>query len=196
MPRIARCLVDGGYYHIVTRGIDRRKLFRCKQDFESFYKIIQEYLKKYKIYLLHYCLMSNHIHLLVKAEKGNDLPKFMQSLLQKYASKFRKKYKSVGFVFQNRYKSKLIDNDAYLLECARYIERNPLRAKIVTELSGYVWSSYSYYGKGKTDDIITLDNSLYSSLAQTAQGRQEAYVKYIFEERPYDYIVDKTFRIK
>ncbi len=196
MPRIARCLIDEGCYHIVTRGIDRRRLFRYKQDFESFYRIIQEYLKKYKIYLLHYCLMPNHIHLLVKAEKSHDLPKFMQSLLQKYASKFRKKYKSVGFVFQNRYKSKLIDNDAYLLECARYIERNPLRANIVKELSEYLWSSYSYYSKGKIDDIITLDNPLYISLAQTAQGRQEAYVKYISEERPYDYIVDKSFRIK
>lgn len=120
----------------------------------------------------------------------------MQSLLQKYASKFRKKYKSVGFVFQNRYKSKLIDNDAYLLECARYIERNPLRANIVKELSEYLWSSYSYYSKGKIDDIITLDNPLYNALAQTAQGRQEAYVKYISEERPYDRIVDKSFRIQ
>lgn len=196
MPRIARCLINGGYYHIVTRGIDRRRLFRYKQDFECFSMIIQEYLRSYKIHILHYCLMPNHIHLLVKAEKGNDLPKFMQLLLQVYASKFRKKYKSVGFVFQNRYKSKLIDNDAYLLECARYIERNPLRADIVSELSEYPWSSYSYYSKGKTDDIINLDNSLYSSLAETVEDRQKAYVKYISEERPYDHIIDKAFRIK
>jgi len=140
--------------------------------------------------------MPNHIHLLIKVEKSNDLPKFMQLILQIYASKFRKKYKSVGFVFQNRYKSKLIDNDAYLLECARYIERNPLRANIVNNLSEYPWSSYFYYSETKTDDIITLENPLYNSLAQTVEDRRKAYVKYISEERLYDHIIDKTFRIK
>jgi len=71
--------------------------------------------------------MPNHIHLLVQAQKAKDLPKFMQGILQVYAHYYRKKYCSAGFVFQNRYKSSFIDKDSYLLECARYIERNPLK---------------------------------------------------------------------
>lgn len=196
MPRGSRLIVDGGYYHIITRGIDRRQLFRYRQDYETFLKLIREYKDKHKVYIFNYCLMPNHIHLLLKPEKAPGLPKFMQLVLQVYASQFRRKYKSTGFVFQNRYKSRLIDNDAYLLECARYIERNPLRARIVSELSQYRWSSFSYYAYGRQNDIITLPNPLFLELARENQARQEAYISYVLQERPYDLIVDKAFRIR
>ncbi len=196
MPRTARILVDQGYYHIVTRGIERRKLFHCPQDFKAFRGIIRENLKNFKIDILNYCFMSNHIHLLIQVQISSDLAKFMKSILQVYANRFRRKYKSVGYVYQNRYKSKLIDSGAYLLECSRYIERNPLRAKLVTDLSNYPWSSFSYYAMGKEDDIITLANPMYLELGESTPARQEAYKKYICQERPYDLIVDKAFRIR
>ncbi len=195
MPRRARILVSGGYYHIVTRGIDRRKLFRYRQDYKYFLEITKRYLVKFKIQILNYCLMSNHIHLLIRTDEAEDLPKFMQAALQVYASYFRKKYNSVGFVFQNRYKSCLIDKDSYLLECARYIERNPLRAKITDDLLNYPWSSFSFYAKGIKDDIIKTVNFLYLELAKTEQERQQKYYNYVTEERPYEHIVDKAFRI-
>lgn len=195
MPRVARNLIDNGYYHIVTRGLDRRRLFRYSHDFKLFLDITATYLKQYKVYILHYCLMPNHLHFLMKAGVGLDMPKFMQVLLQVYAANFRKKYKSTGFVFQNRYKSRLIDNETYLLECARYIERNPVRAKIVQNVSEYPWSSYSHYAKGTADRIITLDNPLYLDMAITAVERREAYAKFISCDRPYDLIIDKEFRI-
>jgi putative transposase len=196
MPRMNRVLVDGGHYHIVTRGIDRRQLFRYKQDYECFLAIVKQYQRCYAVRIINYCIMPNHIHLLLSAGKAVDLPKFMQSILQVYAGKFRKRYGSVGFVFQNRYKSRFIDSDSYLLECARYIERNPLRAKMINSLSGYKWSSYSYYANGMDDGIIIMPNPLYQGLAQTQRERQEAYIKYVSEDRPYDHIVDKEFRIQ
>ncbi len=196
MPRTARVLVDQGYYHIVTRGIDRRRLFRYKQDYELFLDIIATYLKRFKVHIMNYCLMPNHVHLLMKAELASDLPLFMKAILQVYAAKFRKKYKSVGFVFQNRYKSRLIDNDVYLLECARYIERNPVRAKIVEDVAEYPWSSYHYYAKGAADKIITtLPNPLYLDMADTDIKRRETYASFIRLQRAYDLIVDKAFRI-
>jgi len=195
MPRKPRVISDGGYYHIVTRGIDRRKLFRYRQDYQYFLKIIKRYLQKFQVNIIHYCLMSNHIHLLIQAQKAEDLPKFMQAILQVYASYFRKKYSSVGFVFQNRYKSSFIDKDTYLLECSRYIERNPLRAKITNELLSYPWSSFSFYAEGREDDIIKALNPLYLELANTEQERMQRYKCYILEERPYEHIVDKAFRI-
>jgi putative transposase len=195
MPRKPRVISDGGYYHIVTRGIDHRKLFRYRQDYQYFLEIIKKYLQKFQINIIHYCFMPNHIHLLIQAQKAEDLPKFMQAILQVYASYFRKKHNSVGFVFQNRYKSSFINKDSYLIECGRYIERNPLRAKITDDLSSYRWSSFSFYAEAREDDIIKALNPLYLELANTDQARMQRYKCYILEERPYEHIVDKAFRI-
>lgn len=196
MPRKARELIDGGHYHVVTRGIDCRRLFRDKADNQYFLNIISTNLPKFEISIFHYCLMVNHIHLLIKAIRAADLPKFMQAVLQGYAHYFRKKYLSVGFVFQNRYKSRLINNDAYLLECGRYIERNPLRSKTVLELSRYRWSSYLLYATGEQNGIVKVLNPLYLDLASTNEKRREAYVNYILQGRPYEDILDKEFHIK
>lgn len=195
MPRRPRVLIDGGYYHILTRGNDRRKVFRYKQDYNYFLKIIKGYLAKFQVNILHYCLMPNHIHLLIQAQKGKDLPKFMQAVLQVYASYFRKKYNSVGFVFQNRYKSYLIEKESYLFECARYIERNPVRAKIVSNLLDYPWSSFSFYTKRIDRGIITTLNPSYLELAKTESERRQLYQNYVSEERPYEDIVDKVLKV-
>ncbi|MBU0548864.1 MAG: transposase [Candidatus Omnitrophica bacterium] len=189
-------MIDGGYYHIVTRGIDRRRLFRYKQDYRFFLQTIKKYLLKFKVNIIHYCLMPNHLHLVIKAEKAEDLPKFMQVVLQVYAIYFRKKYRSYGFVFQNRYKSCFINKDSYLLECARYIESNPLRAGITTALLEYPWSSFSFYAKGIDNGIIKANNPLYLELGKTEQERQQRYIDYVSQERPYEHIVDKAFKIK
>jgi len=196
MPRAARRLIDGEYYHIVTRGIDCRRLFSDETDYQYYFNIVCVNLPKFKISIFHYCFMVNHIHLLIKAIKAADLPKFMQAVLQGYACYFRKKYLSVGFIFQNRYRSKLIDNDAYLLECGRYIERNPLRAKIVSDLSKYRWSSYLLYSKGEQNGIVKQLNPLYLDLANTDEERRETYVNYVLQERPYEDILGKEFHIK
>lgn len=195
MPRDARRLIDGGCYHVVTRGIDRRILFGNEVDNQYFLDVVCDNLARFEIYIFHYCLMVNHIHLLIKATRAVDLPKFMQAILQGYACYFRKKYLSAGFIFQNRYKSKLIDNDAYLLECGRYIERNPLRSKVISELSKYRWSSYLLYAKGERNDIVKLLDPLYLNLADTDEKRKELYVNYVSQGRPYEDILDKEFHI-
>lgn len=195
MPRKPRALVDDGYYHVVTRGIDKRRLFSYSQDYECFLEVVRKYLLQFKVSIIHYCLMPNHIHLLIQANKASDLPKFMQAILQVYASYFRKKYQSIGFVFQNRYKSCRIDKDSYLLDCARYIERNPLRAKIVDNLFTYPWSSFLFYAKGLPNDIIGKVNPVYLELAQDRERRQQIYQERVLEERPYEHIIDGVFKI-
>ncbi len=196
MPRTARVLLDGGYYHILTRGIDKRILFCCAQDYYYFLEIMKKYLVKFQVFVMNYCLMTNHLHLLMYAEKAQDLPRFMQLVLQVYASYFRKKYKSTGFIFQNRYKSRLIDSDTYLLECARYIERNPLRVRIVKNLLDYPWSSFSFYAREKEDAIIKIVNPGYLDLGDTKEQRQQQYVDYVSIDRLYEYIIDKEFKIR
>jgi len=188
--------MDGGYYHILSRGNDKRRLFRYRQDYRIFLKVVRTYLGKFNVSILNYCFMPNHIHMLIQAQEAADLPKFMQAVLQVYASYFRKRYDSTGFVFQNRYKSLFIDKDSYLMECGRYIERNPFRAKLVDNLFEYPFSSFLFYAKGEDNGIISTKNPLYLDLAQTDAERQERYKDYVLQERPYEHIVDQAFKIE
>lgn len=195
MPRQARMLEDGRCYHIITRGNDRRRLFRVKQDFLWFLKLVKEGLRKYDVRIYHYCLMTNHIHILIKAVKAKDVPIFFKFIFQRYAQNFRKRYHNAGYLFQNRYKSYQIDKDSYLLDCGRYIERNPLRAGLVVNLSEYPWNSYLYYAHGRADDIIKEPNPLFLQLGTNDEERRRKYIEYIMEDRPYEHLVDKGLRI-
>ncbi len=187
--------MDNGYYHILTRGNDRKNIFRGEEDYLNFLTIILRYLAKFDIFIYHYCLMPNHIHFLVQALIALHLPKFMQGILQSYAWHFRKKYDSAGFVFQNRYKSLFIERESYLLECARYIERNPMRAKLTSNLHEYRWSSFSFYAQGFHDSIIKYPNPAYLELSGSQEERQRLFCDYVFQQRPYDQLIDEIFRM-
>jgi putative transposase len=197
MPRGARIIADNSYYHIITRGIDQRKLFRYSCDYQNFKMILLDYLEKLPLSILNYCLMPNHIHFLVYVKDGGMLPKFMQGVLQVYAFRYREKYKSAGFVFQNRYKSKIIEKVSYLLECARYIERNPLRANIVEDLFDYPWSSFHFYAAEKKDPLVKEMNPLYLELSPLKEIRRQQYLNFILNPRgAYEDIIDKEFRTR
>ncbi len=191
MPRTKRPLCNNGIYHIVNRGHNKQRLFRYDRDFDELKAILCLYKKQHAISIFHYCLMANHFHILLQVEKGTDLPHFMKSISQAYAHHYRRTYGVVGCIFQSRYKSFLIERDEYLLECARYIERNSLRAGIVTDITNYPYSSYHYYAEGKKDAIITPD-ILYSTFGKTTSERRSNYKNYIFQERPYETILDKA----
>jgi len=118
----------------------------------------------------------------------------MQAITQSYAKYYKKQYKLIGNLFQGRYKSSYIDKDEYLLECGRYIERNPLRARMVADLSEYYFSSYSFYVNGKKDDIITTD-PLYEALSPDPAICRQRYKEYILQERLYERMIDKGFKI-
>jgi putative transposase len=133
---------------------------------------------------------------MLKAEIGAELPRFMKTLLQVYAFYFRRRYHSVGHVFQDRYQSIAIKNEAYLLECGRYIERNPLRAGLTLNLEDYRWSSYHFYVNGARDAVIKFCDPLYVYLDDAAKKRMEFYKKLFFEERLYEHIVDEALGIK
>jgi len=195
MPRYARQIYDNSYYHILSRGNDRKRIFRISKDYRYFYDVIAETLEKHRVIIHHYCLMGNHPHFLIRSVKAADVPQFFKIVFQRYAYYFRKKYHHTGYLFQNRYKSYHIDKEAYLLECARYIERNPVRAGLVKDPEQYEWSSYLHYGRGKNDGIIEEDNPLYTSLSDNAEERQKLYRDYIYQERPYEHIVDKGLGI-
>jgi len=196
MPRISRNLTDNGYFHILSRGNDKKNIFRFEEDYFIFLSIALKYLAKYHIYIYHYCLMPNHLHFLLQTPEALHLPKFMQGLLQSYSWHFRKKYDSVGFLFQNRYKSLFIGKESYLLECARYIERNPLRSGLIHDLDKYPWNSFSFYANGLDDIIIKYPNPSYLGLSNAKSTRQRKFREYVLQERPHDQLLDKVFKIE
>ncbi|SFV91000.1 hypothetical protein MNB_SV-4-554 [hydrothermal vent metagenome] len=143
MPRKPRIEISG-YYHVINRGVDKMNIFRHKDDYEYFEELMCFYMKYYGITLHNYCLMSNHYHLLIEIEHEN-LSKFMRQLNMNYAIYFNKKYKRTGHLWQGRFKSWYVTDEAYLYTLMCYIEQNPLKANIVKSLEAYPYSSYHYF---------------------------------------------------
>lgn len=131
----------------------------------------------------------NHLHLLVEIETAESLPKFMQGLLQGYGRWFKTQHRYWGHVWQGRYKSPLVSQESYYLEAGRYIERNPLRAKLVRELKAYPWSSYRFYAYGAPDPLVDED-PYYARLGATPRDRQLAYQEFVRLETPYATVLD------
>ena len=138
------------FYHITSRGDDRKKIFISKNDYEKFLEYLLIAKSKYKFNLFAYCLMSNHYHLFIETLEPN-LSKIMQYLNGSYTAYYNTKRQKTGHVFHGRFKSIMVDTDTYFLELTRYIHLNPVRGKIVESPIDYPYSSYKGYLKPKTD---------------------------------------------
>jgi len=143
MPRKPRIEI-AGYYHIINRGVEKRVIFKEPADYAYFEELMCFYMKSFGITLHNYCLMSNHYHLLIEITEEN-LSKFMRQLNMNYSIYFNKKYKRVGHLWQGRFKSWYVRDEAYLYTLMLYIEQNPLKAKMVKTLEEYPYSSYHYF---------------------------------------------------
>lgn len=139
MPREARLLIEDGCYHVITRGIEKSQTFIKDSDYQEYFKLLKKSKKQFRFKLYGWCLMPNHPHLIISS---NSLSKAMHNINFSYAQYFNSKYKRVGYVWQNRFKSFVVQKDKYLLNLIVYIEYNPVRAKIVTNPEDYRWSSY------------------------------------------------------
>jgi putative transposase len=146
MARKPRIEFEGAFYHVISRGNQRQKIFRDDDDYRHYLDILSYYKDRYKFSLYCYALMSNHLHLLLETRKI-PLSKMMQGISQRYTIYFNKKYQTVGHLFQGRYKALLCDKDAYLLTLIKYIHLNPVRAKMVKDAEEYPWSSHRFYIK-------------------------------------------------
>ncbi len=147
MARPLRVEYPGAIYHIVTRGNNRGKVFKDDQDRKTYLQKLADYCADKRVDLLCYCLLSNHIHLLLQTPHGN-LSKTMQPLQTSYTAYFNKKHRHSGHVFEQRYKAFLVDKDNYLLQVSRYIHLNPVKAEIAKNPRDYRWSSYRAYTGG------------------------------------------------
>ena len=142
MARISRSFIDNCCYHVYARGNEKKSIFLDEQDYSHYLTLLKKAKIKYNILLYAYCLMPNHIHLLIDAKIGKNISMFMHWVSGGYTAYFNNKYNKVGHLWQGRFKSKPLLKGQYLLNCATYIEANPLRANLVSEMSEYSWSSY------------------------------------------------------
>jgi len=148
MTRQWRIEFEGAYYHILSRGNERRNIFTDNDDRISFLEILGNMSERFEIEVYAYVLMNNHYHLLLKTNKPN-ISQGMQWFGTTYTRRYNIKHKRNGHLFQGRFKNFLVENDEYLMLLSCYIHRNPLRAGMVSRLADYPWSSYPVYAYGK-----------------------------------------------
>jgi REP element-mobilizing transposase RayT len=154
MARQWRIEYPGALYHVLSRGNGRRDIFLSDDDWSLFLSLLEELSDRFDIEIFAYVLMGNHYHILLRTLNAN-LSKAMQWFGTAYTRKFNISNHQSGHLFQGRFKSILVENDAYLLRLSCYIHRNPLRAGMVERLSEYRWSSYRYYAyKTKAPDWL------------------------------------------
>ena len=141
MARPLRLEFAGALYHVTSRGDGREDIFRAVDDRRVFFDVLGGVWERFNWIVHAYCLMTNHYHLLVETPDGN-LAKGMRELNGVYTQRFNRVYQRVGHVFQGRYKAILVEKETYLLELARYVVLNPVRARMVPSPGDYPWSSY------------------------------------------------------
>lgn len=157
MPRKDR-ITEPGLYHIINRGVERRDIYLEPEDYEFFLDLLLTLTKQSDIIVHSFCLMANHYHILIET-KQNNLSKSIQFLNDKYAKYFNKKYTRIGHLWQGRYKSYPLYDDAHFWIVAKYIERNPIKANMVKQVDLYKYQSF-FQWKFKHNYYELLNNSM------------------------------------
>jgi putative transposase len=174
MPRSARILDPEGVYHVVCRGNDRQSVFRDAADLRAFKRLLVKCKRELAFHLHHYVLMTNHFHLVIQAGAAHGLSEVMKWLNQSYSIYYKKKYGTIGHLWQDRFHSKLVVDDRHLLMCGIYIELNPVRAGICSQPQDYYWSSYQHYAHGRHDPLID-DSEAFLGLSADVEKRRAEY---------------------
>ncbi len=173
MPRQPRKQSCSSVYHCMLRGINKQDIFFDKKDYLEFQSIIKKTKEAFFYQLYSYVLMPNHIHLEIKDE-NQKLSQIIHSMATSYANYFNKKYQRVGHLFENRFRSKNVENSCYILNLVRYIHQNPVKAGL-TQMSKYAWSSYvEYFLNQKIENKIVDTDEIFSMFSsEKEQARRE-----------------------
>ncbi len=178
MPRGPRIAFENAFYHVFNRGIAYQKIFIDDSDYIKFLKRLEDLnnVNGYDHSIYSYVLMPNHFHLLIQTKK-TPLAKVMSSLLTSYSMYFNRKYKRIGTLFQNRFKSKLCDKDSYFLGASRYIHLNPVEAGLAEKVDDYLWSSFGEIFGHSQYSII--DKNEITRLVGETNKERESYRQFI-----------------
>ena len=178
MPRPPRLDLPGIPQHVVQRGVDRRPCFVLEGHHLQYLRHLLELAEKFGCEVHAYVLMSNHVHLLATPSERGGIGRLMQALGRRYVGFFNSDMGRTGTLWEGRFKSCLVDSEAYVLRCYRYIELNPVRAGIKVDPGSFRWSSFPSNGLGKSDPLVR-PHPAYQALGETAKGRVEAYRAFV-----------------
>jgi len=186
MPAIARKhqLQGSLIYHIINRGNRRDDIFHMPKDYEYFIDLLSDYSNRFEASIYHWIIMPNHYHILLEIREPEKLSKMMAGVARSYVYYYQKNYNLGGHIWQGRFKSQPIEKERYLLSCGRYIERNPVKAKIVNFAEKYEYSSARFYCIGASDNLTTED-PCFESFGKDIAERRKNYSEFLktFEEQ-------------
>jgi putative transposase len=189
MPRLGRYFLPDQPQHVIQRGNDRQAVFFSDEDREAYLAWLLEAARKHGCAIHAYVLMTNHVHLLATPARADSLPRMMQSLGRRYVRYLNDAHRRTGTLWEGRYRAAPIDSDRYLMLCARYIELNPVRARMVRHPRDYRWSSYRANALGAADALVT-PHALYLSLGRGKAERQASYRELFREKLTDEFIAD------
>lgn len=156
MPREKRLKSKSGIYHVMCRALNKQMLFDEENDFVEYLNLLSKSKIKFNIKIFAYCLMTNHVHILLK-DHNDALKDFMKSINTSYAKYYNKKYERVGYVFNDRFHSEPVENVKYFLTCLRYIHQNPVKALICKMTYDYKFTSIHAYRRMKGNYLNIVD---------------------------------------
>lgn len=174
MARLPRFVIPDQPQHVIVRGNNRTETFCAEADYTFYLDKLKLACGKHGCSLHAYVLMTNHVHLLITPHGEQSLGKTLQMLGRYYVQYFNYCYWRTGTLWEGRYKATLIDSEAYLLTCMRYIELNPVQADMAADPSGYPWSSYHCNALGQTNDLV-VPHPEFQRLGESDETRQSAY---------------------
>ena len=180
MPRPRRYCPAGIPVHVIQRGHNRQICFTCDADIATYAHFLEEGADKFDVAVHGWVFMTNHVHLLLTPSHDNATSKLMQHLGRLYVRRFNYTYTRSGALFDDRFKSSLVQSELYLITCLRYVELNPVRAGMVKDPGEYRWSSYGAHSFGDLPKLWT-PHYVYLSLGETPKERQQKYRELISE---------------
>lgn len=179
MPRTGRVILPGHPHHVVQRGHDRQVVFATAGDAKRYLGDLRELKESLGVRVYAWCLMTNHVHLLLQPSDTRGLGMLMKALAARMTRYRNRLGRRSGTLWESRYKSSLVDTDSYLLACSRYIELNPVRARIVASPGTYRWSSYAAR-LGQAVDAVGLDlDPCYEALGADETARRLRYAAFV-----------------
>ena len=176
MPRSRRFILPGQPYHVIQRGHNKSRTFYALRDYELYLGLLEEYAVETGTSVHAYVLMTNHVHLLVTPPDRDGLSELMSRVNQRFVQAVNRRHSRCGSSWQGRFKSSLVDTASYFITCQRYIELNPVRARMVASPADYRWSSFGQNALGLPGSFVT-PHARYTSLAGDEAGRQHAYLR-------------------
>lgn len=174
MPRRARIILPGVPVHLIQRGNNRTACFFADEDYRFYLDNLAEQAVKHGCAVHAYCLMTNHVHLLLTPQRDSSLGGMMKALGQRYVQYVNRTYRRSGTLWEGRFRSCLLQEEAYVLACYRYIELNPVRAGIVEHPAEYRWSSYRANAQGELAPWLTAQ-ALYLALGKDEDACRGTY---------------------